>query len=217
MSGQTVWWWVRHAPVPDADGKLNGRRDVPCDVSDDRAFQALAALLPHAAVTITSPLLRTQQTLAAIVAAGAVLADPLVEADFVEQSFGAWEGLRWAEMQQRDPAAYAAFWLDPTGNAPPGGESFAEQMQRTAAAIERLSRRFDGHDIVCVSHGGSIRAAAAHALALSPRQAMGLVIDNLSITRLSRLDDGLLGSVDAAWRADCINAPCRWIRRADVC
>src|SRR5512132_2159396 len=128
MGRPSGWWWIRHAPVPGSEGRLNGQRDVDCDTSDEASFLVLAAMLPGDAVTVVSPLKRTRRTLAAIAAAGARPPEPLVEPDFVEQSFGCWEGLGWAEMQAGDPEAYAAFWRNPTRNAPPGGESFEAQM-----------------------------------------------------------------------------------------
>jgi alpha-ribazole phosphatase len=203
----TRWWWIRHAPVPDAAGRLNGRRDVDCDTSDAACFVPLAALLPSGAVTVISPLRRTRQTYEALRGAGAALTDPLIEPDFAEQSFGRWEGLRWSDMQAREPDAYARFWQDPVHNAPPAGESFAAQMQRTATAIERLSTGFEGRDVISVSHGGTIRAAVAHALALSPLAAMAIVVDNLTLTRLDRLADGLLQGVGRVWRVQMVNAP----------
>jgi alpha-ribazole phosphatase len=217
MTAPTRWWWVRHAPVPGAEGRINGRLDVDCDPSDAAAARALAALLPGDAVVIVSPLVRTRQTLAAISAAGSVRPEPLVEPDFVEQSFGAWEGLGWAQMQARDPGAYTWFWSDPTRNPPPGGESFAAQIERTAAAIERLSARYAGSDIVCVSHGGTIRAACAHALGLTPEIAMAIVVDNFSVTRLDCLDAGLLRGAGGVWRVHCVNAPACWIPGAALC
>ena len=42
MSRPTVWWWIRHAPVHGAEGRINGQRDVIWDVSDAAALQALA-------------------------------------------------------------------------------------------------------------------------------------------------------------------------------
>jgi alpha-ribazole phosphatase len=209
MNRPTGWWWIRHAPVPGSEGRLNGRREVDCDTSDQASLRILAALLPGDAVAVVSPLKRTRQTLAAIVGAGARLSEPLVEPDFTEQSFGCWEGLGWAEMQARDPEAHAAFWRDPTRNTPPGGESFAAQMRRTAAAIERLTRAFAGRDIVSVSHGGTIRAAVAHALGLVPEAAMAIVIDNLSVTRLSLVHDRLLAPSRATWLVQAVNVPCR--------
>jgi alpha-ribazole phosphatase len=112
-------------------------------------------------------------------------------------------------MQARDPETYAAFWRDPTRNAPPGGESFEAQIRRVAAAIGRLTAAFDGRDIVSVSHGGTIRAAVALALGLAPEAAMAIVIDNLSLTRLSLVHDRLLSPGRAAWLVQAVNAPCR--------
>jgi broad specificity phosphatase PhoE len=217
MTEATRWWWVRHGPVPDAEGRIIGHLDFGCDCSNTSVVNGLAALLPLQAVAVISPLLRTRQTLAAIAAAGGTSADPLVEADFIEQSFGEWEGLGWAQMQARDPDYYAHFWLDPTRNAPPGGESFSAQVERTAAAIERLSARFAGRDLVCVSHGGTIRAACAHALNLTTHVAMGIVVDNLSITRLDRVGAALLSGTGGLWRVHHINAPAHWTLQSTLC
>lgn len=210
MTRSTGWWWIRHAPVTGAEGHLNGRLDVDCDISDVSSFRTLAKRLPSGAITIVSPLRRTRQTLDALIAAGAHLPAPLVEPAFIEQSFGRWEGLSWPEMQRRDPELYAAFWQDPMRNAPPGGESFQAQMRRTGAAIERLTSRFEGRDIVCLSHGGTIRAAIAHALALSPETAMAIVVDNLSVTQLSFAHGRQLSPDRGAWLVQAINAPCKW-------
>jgi alpha-ribazole phosphatase len=210
MTRPTSWWWIRHAPVRGTEGRLNGQRDIDCDTSDERSFRALAAILPRDAIPVVSSLKRARQTLHAINAAGAGLPEPVVEPDFAEQSFGHWEGLSWAEMQAHDPEGYAAFWRNPTGNAPPGGESFEAQMRRVAAAIERLTAAFDGCDIVSVSHGGTIRAAVALALGLAPEAAMAIIIDNLSVTRMSLVHDRLLSPGRAAWLVQAVNVPCGW-------
>jgi alpha-ribazole phosphatase len=209
MTRPTSWWWIRHAPVRGAEGRLTGQRDVDCDTSDEQSFRTLAAMLPGGAVSVVSSLKRTRQTFDALAAAGPLLNEPVVEPDFVEQSFGRWEGLSWAEMQARDPDVYAAFWENPTRNAPPDGESFEAQMRRVAVSIERLNRAFAGRDIISISHGGTIRAAVAHALGLTPEAAMAIVIDNLSLTRLSQVHDRLLSPGRAAWLVQVVNVPCR--------
>lgn len=202
--------------------RLYGQQDEPCAIDDRAAFAALAALLPADAVRIVTPLRRTAMTLAAIdaagVAAGAACgtADPpLVEADLAEQHFGSWQGRTWAEMEAADPAAYRRFWADPTGNAPPGGESFRRVMARTRDAVERLSARFAGREIVAVAHGGTIRAAVGLALGLDAARTMAIAVDNLSLTRLARLPAvaaagdrhaGLGGD----WRVETVNAPSHW-------
>lgn len=204
------WWWVRHAPVAGADGRLYGQMDVDCETGDGDAFRALAASLPREAAWFVSPLQRTQQTLAAI---GALRAAPVptarVEPAFAEQHFGRWQGRSWPEMQAADPALYEAFWRNPTRTAPPGGESFLAQMRRTERAITRLSATTAETDLVCVAHAGTIRSAVALALNLTPEAALALVIDNLSITRLEFVADGLLHSHGGAWRVRTVNQPGR--------
>lgn len=217
MSASTQWWWVRHAPVPDVGGRILGRLDADCDTSDTASFEALAEILPGEAIWIVSTLRRTQATFAAIRAFRPALPEPLVEPAFVEQSFGRWEGLSWPEMQTANPETYAAFWRDPTRNAPPEGESFATQMARVGAAIAGLTREFAGRAIVAIAHGGTIRAAVAEALALSPPQAMAVVIDNLSVTRLDHLADQPRPVTGGAWRVRCVNVPCRWNPEAGAC
>lgn len=210
MSGDTHWWWVRHAPVAGADGRIYGQLDVAADTSDGESFRTLAAILPGDAVWVVTPLRRTRDTARAIAAAGAALPEAIVEPAFSEQNFGRWQGLSWAGMQAADPVAYAGFWQDPTRSAPPGGESYAHHIGRARAAIERLTAAHGGRNIVSISHGGTIRAAVATALALSPDAAMAIVIDNLSITRLSNVGDGLLRGCGGVWLVKGVNMPCCW-------
>jgi alpha-ribazole phosphatase len=210
MTGVTHWWWVRHAPVADGTSRLYGRLDVPCDCSNLAAFEALAEVLPGDAVWVVSSLLRARQTFEAIRAFRPALAEPLTRADFDEQDFGAWQGLSWNDMQAKDGDAYQRFWQDPTGNAPPQGESFAAVIKRVAAGISDLNRAYRGRSIVAIAHGGSIRAAVAVALKLSPAIAMAIVIDNLSVTRLDHLDGGGSAVSGSAWRVHGVNLPCPW-------
>jgi len=204
MSTTTRWWWIRHAPVIGHEGKPYGARDVPCDTSDTEAFLSLARDLPEDAVWVTSHLSRAKDTAAAIVAAGLEAPEPVIETDFGEQDFGDWQGLAWGEMENFDPAAYKAFWQDPAGSAPPGGESFADLITRASAVIERWNEAHSGRDIVAVTHGGTIRAAVAHALDLSPNKAMSVQVDNLSLTRLEHIEGGLLRG---HWRVTAVNQP----------
>lgn len=183
----TRWWWVRHAPVTVNQGRIYGAADLDCDTDDRASFDGLAALLPEGAALITSHLKRTHQTAAAIRAAGLDLPDPREETALGEQSFGAWQGQRFEELQG-DPAFTGHhFWLCPGYFRPPEGESFADLIARVAEAVERLSDEHAGRDVVCVAHGGTIRAALALALGLDAEGALGFTIDNLSVTRLDRI------------------------------
>lgn len=198
----TRWWWVRHAPVRVNDGRIYGQTDHPCDCTDEALFRALAKQLPEDAVWVTSTLLRTIQTADALRAAGATGPEILRETAFVEQSFGDWQGLKYAELHEKRRDAWHRFWLAPAHEAPPGGESFVDLLDRVTPAIERLTTEHRGRDIVAVTHGGTIRAAIAHALQIPPETALAFSIDNVSLTRLEHVDGPGLGH---GWRVAVVN------------
>ncbi|MEO5375546.1 MAG: histidine phosphatase family protein [Alphaproteobacteria bacterium] len=196
MTGETRWWWVRHAPVAWAGVRIYGHTDLDCDVSDRAAFIGLAAGLPPGAVTVRSHLTRTLRTAQAIGFEPAV-----VEPDLAEQGFGAWEGESWDGLRAAGDPHLEAFWRAPFTVAPPGGESFVQVVERVRAVVERLSVLHARRDIVAVAHSGSIRAALAVALDLSPEKAHAVAVDNLSLTRI---DHG-----SAGWSVRAVNLPPR--------
>jgi len=198
MSGMwTRWWWLRHAPVPCPEGRIHGNLDLACDVSDEGDFQRLAGLLPVNPVLVESGLMRCRQTAGALELAGLVLPPPEIEPALAEQDFGHWQGSSWLHLETAKDPALAEFWRDPAGTAPPGGESFAEMVARVRPAIDRLNALFAGRDILAIAHAGTIRAALAVALDLSPAAALRFVIRPLSLTRIDASPEG--------WRVDSVN------------
>ncbi len=203
---ETRWWLVRHAPVPDPEGRILGQLDHAADTGDTETLEDLARTLPAQGVALTTPLTRTGQTARALVAAGLRLPRPEPVAALMEQHFGAWQGRTWGALLDADPPdpAVAAFWADPASAAPPGGESFAAVRVRVAEALDALSTRHAGRDIIAVVHAGTVRAALAHALDLSPAAALRVAVAPLSLTRLDRLDG--VGADGPCWRVVCVNA-----------
>jgi alpha-ribazole phosphatase len=189
MGSETKLWLIRHAPVDGPCGVIHGP-DAPADVSDATALAALKAKLPAHAFAVCSPARRTLET------ALALGLDPLAQACFGEQDFGAWTGRRHDDLAAEIGEAYRDFWKSPASNAPPGGESFVEQIGRTADGLAALPPG----DVVLIAHSGTIRAALAIALDLAPETALRFVIDPLSLTRIDRLDHG--------WRVVAVNV--RW-------
>jgi broad specificity phosphatase PhoE len=208
MGVVTRWWWIRHAPVTANQGCCYGQTDFPCDVDDAAAFGALAPLLPQGAVWLASPLQRTQMTATALLAAGAPPPDPAIEIepDLIEQHFGDWQGVKYSELYGRRGDEWRRFWLAPAHETPPGGESFAALAGRVQTAIERLSERHRGRDIVSVSHGGPIRAALGLALDIAPEQSLTFAIDNLSLTRIEHFPEPIAAH---GWRVVTVNLPPR--------
>jgi len=206
----TRWWWLRHAPVVGQEGRLYGATDVACDCSDETLFRNLAARLPEEAAWIVSPLSRTHATAEAIAwHRQKAPARFEVETRFVEQDFGVWQGRTYDELAAAESEAWQRFWQAPAQAVPPGGESFSALCRRVAEGIEALTRRHSGSDIVCVSHGGPIRAALSLALGLPPERALAFAIDNCTVTRLDHIadkspEDG--GYVEGSWRIALVNA-----------
>ncbi|MEO5335481.1 MAG: histidine phosphatase family protein [Magnetospirillum sp. WYHS-4] len=195
----TRWWWIRHAPVIGFEGVAYGDGDVPCDISDGTRFSRLSAALPKGAVWVASPLSRARQT------ALALGGTPTLEPHLAEQHFGAWQGRRWEELQDGTGGVCETFWADPGNSAPPGGESFAQVIARTARVIDRLTEEHSGRDIVAVAHGGTIRAAVALALGLEATRALAVAIGNLTITRLDHMGGPILSGRGGIWRVNLVN------------
>jgi broad specificity phosphatase PhoE len=198
----TSFWLIRHAIVDEnARAILYGRLDVelcPTSLLEQRPmYEALARRLPRPAAWVVTPLSRTRRTADAIFEAGYPAAVPMIEPDLAEQHLGEWQGLEHAELPSRLTMPKHAFWPLGGWERPPGGESMAEVILRAGAVLERLAAKFAGEEVVVVSHGGTIRAAVAHALRIGPDSALHLAIQNLSLTRLERHPDG--------WRVVCVN------------
>jgi alpha-ribazole phosphatase len=181
-SNVTRWFWVRHAPAIDPEGRLYGQRDVDCDCSDAAAFAGLARALPNDAVWLATPLSRTTKTAAAIRAAGLAAPEPIVEPLLMEQNFGEWQGQIRAEVTKYP------LWIAAPYTQAPGGESFVEVYARVRAGIERWNAEVPGRDIVAVAHGGTIRSALGVALHLPPETALAFSCENLSLTVIEHFD-----------------------------
>jgi len=198
----TGFWLIRHALVDEnARAILYGTMDVELCAStlleQTPMYRALAQRLPRPASWTVTPLSRTRRTAEAIFAAGYPRATLTVEPDLIEQSLGEWQGLPHAALPPLLTLPVPPFWPLAALEHPPGGETMAHVIARVGAALERLAVSHAGRDVVVVMHGGSIRAAVAHALRIAPDAALQLSVQNLSLTRLERHE--------TAWRVVCVN------------
>ncbi|MBB5373950.1 histidine phosphatase family protein [Acidocella aromatica] len=189
------FWLVRHALVhPDSLCYLYGTDDVPlCETTmqaQSGRYAALAARLPRPARLICTPLSRTRLTADALIRAGYPKSEPEIDPAFVEQNFGQLQGMPIARFDERGHTERHPFWPIHAAETPPGGESFAHLITRVGEGLEALLGSATGEHTIIVSHGGAIRAACAHALGLTPHQALCLQIDNISLTRLEFNDRG---------------------------
>ncbi len=149
---------ARHGETPDnAHGLILGRRDPPLSQAGQEQSARLAARIATDGVAAIwcSPLLRARQT--AAVVAEAIRVEPTVLEDLIESDRGSWEGQRFEEISAVTPELFAAFEAAEDGFAFPGGESLAQQVERTRRALTVVAG--GPRPALVVAHAGTIRAA----------------------------------------------------------
>lgn len=189
----TRFWLIRHALVdPEARKTLYGIQDVPVCAetmaAQGAAYTALGRRLPQPARWFVTPLSRTRLTAEAVFAGGYPAQELHVEPGMIEQGFGSLQGTPNAVLHTKLALPKHDFWPISAAERPHEGESFEDVIGRVGHTIERLAREHGDADLVIVCHGGTIRAAMAHALGIRGDSALRLTVGNISLTRLERRD-----------------------------
>ncbi|MFZ1154294.1 MAG: histidine phosphatase family protein [Solirubrobacteraceae bacterium] len=164
--GQTAYNLERrfqgHLPVPLDDTGRTQAADLA-----ERA-SAGAGGTPFAALWC-SPLLRARET--ADIVAKRIGLEPREEPRMMETDAGNWTDRLFSDVQAEDPDGFVGFINGDPGFAFPGGESFAQQGIRIAAALQDIEQSDLPALVVC--HGVVIRIAlfqrAGHKVALAER------------------------------------------------
>jgi probable phosphoglycerate mutase len=193
MESATRLILVRHGETAmTAQGRYSGRGDVP--LSEQGEAQAMAAagrvagIARDVTAVVTSPLKRCVRT-AELIAAEVGGADVTVIPDLIECDFGEWEGLTFAEVQERWPGEMTA-WLDSTSVAPPGGESFEAVAKRVRGALASVLSSYPSGVVVLVSHVSPIKLILRDALAASDAFLHRLFLDAAGVSTMDVWPDG---------------------------
>ncbi len=204
MGKITRWHFVRHAPVINAPKSLlYATPDEPADCSDAASFGGLATFLPIDALLLTTGLQRTEATADAIAGKGWTHGTRQIEERLAEQHYGDWHGRDLNEIRRTEGGDLRhKHWMTTADDLPTGGESFRMVAARVAQAMDEWTARVGGGAIVAVAHGGTIRAALAHALGIDLDRALTISVENLSTTRIDHVPgEGLGGD----WRVVYVN------------
>jgi 2,3-bisphosphoglycerate-dependent phosphoglycerate mutase len=182
---------IRHGETEwNVDGRIQGQLDIPLNEMGRWQVHrlALAVADENIAAIYSSDLLRAMET-AQAVARGT--GKPIVtDTGLRERGFGTFEGLSYAEVNQRWPAE-AERWRkrDPNFGAP-GGETLNQFYARSVSTATRLAERHPGETVALVAHGGVMdclyRAASRVALDAPRSWQLG----NASINRLLHTPQG---------------------------
>ena len=184
---------VRHGETAlTAQGRFSGRGDVP--LSEQGEAQAMAAagrvagIARDVAAVATSPLSRCTRT-AELIAAEQGGVKVTVVPDLIECDFGAWEGLTFAEAQERWPDVMDA-WLDSTSVAPPDGESFDAVAARVRRAVGTVLRAYPSSVVVVVSHVSPLKLILRDALVADNAFLHRLFLDPAGVSTIDVWPDG---------------------------
>lgn len=177
--GETVWHAEnRYAGVSDIELTERGRAQAH-------------SLAPWAAVAsidvlATSDLRRAAETGAVVAQAAGVAA--LINRGIREVSFGEAEGLTRTEMQEKFPAALAAFLASPASSPLPGGEPGAHAAERGLGAIvDLMQAQQETATVALVAHTTLIRLMLCRLLGipLDDYRRRFPALGNATITTLS--------------------------------
>ena len=184
---------VRHAATAwTAQGRFQGQTDVPLSPHGQRQMAALAQrLMTETLHTLyASDLQRAWETAQAIATPHAlrVQAEPRLR----EMAFGRWEGLTYAEIQQRDVQALAAWERDQLNRAPPGGETLLQMAERVRAAYASMVMHRQDQSIGVIAHGGPLQLLLCLALGLPPQAYWQFAVAPASLSELWVYEPGAI-------------------------
>jgi alpha-ribazole phosphatase len=155
---------IRHGET-GRHGFLDGRTDVPLTAEGWRQLDVQTQDM--SARTVISSHLKRARAFASDLATrtGVWLT---IDEGWAELDFGAWDGRRWAEIEGEGDGReqLVAFYSDPTGSRPPGGENWADFEARVLQALDRALVEAQSGHVLVIAHGGPIRCALAQLLGM---------------------------------------------------
>lgn len=144
---------LRHAESTwNVDGRWQGRADPALSPAGRAAAERAGALLPRFSSIVASDLVRARETAQLIARSWADARLAWVTPLLAERTVGPWQGLTRAQIETRWPGYLAG------QQRPAGFEADESVLRRLRAALAVLERDFPGRRVLCVTHGGLIRA-----------------------------------------------------------
>ena len=173
---------IRHAAT-DLSGTFCGHIDPSLNpIGEAQARELVSCLRGRSFTAIySSDLLRARQTAEFI---SDSLHVPLyLLPDFREIAFGAWEGLRWNEIEARFPREAQAWIAEYPHCAAPGGESFDAFQARVMCCVQKKISESNG-PVCIVSHGGVIRLLLTQVFDVDEAEAWSLTREHAKVIDL---------------------------------
>ena len=146
---------VRHGRTAlNAEGRLQGRLDVPLDDVGREQAKAVVAHVGAVDELISSPLRRATET-------AEFFGQPYATDErWIELAYGTYEGTAYTDL----PSEAWDHWKTNVSWAPEGGESLTALGERVRGACLELTERARDRDVAVVTHVSPMKAAVAWVL-----------------------------------------------------
>jgi broad specificity phosphatase PhoE len=204
---ETLLYLIRHGATPANEQRpyvLQGR-GIDTSLSDTgrRQAEAVAGFLAprQLDVVLSSPMRRARETAEAIAAPHRITVGVLEQIS--ECDVGRWEGRDWGSIMQDDAEAYQAFMDDPAAHGYPGGESYADVLDRIGGPIDDVLASHRGQTVAVVAHNIVNRVYVARLMGWPLSRAREIRQDNTGINVIrGREDETTLMSFNVRFHLD---------------
>ena len=162
----TTIYLIRHGETPlTPERRFSGSGGSNPGLTEKGREQArtvgreLAARKPE--VLLVSPMQRTRDTAEEI--SKFVNLDPVIDEDWIEASFGKWDGLTPDEVEERFPDEFRS-WVSDAWYPQGGGEPYAAVSERAGLALNKVAAEYPGQTVAIVTHNVVVKGAVCVAL-----------------------------------------------------
>jgi probable phosphoglycerate mutase len=172
--GQTDW---------NIRGKIQGSCDIELNDAGIKQAEELGEYLSNKEFKFTkiftSPLKRAMKTAEIL----SKRTNTLYEAinGLEEINLGEWEGLTWAEVQEKYPTEYKEWYQNRRYTRPPQGESYQDMLQRVLSSVHKIKTE-NMDEVVIVTHSAVIMCLQCHLYNTPLEEMSKFKTDNTSIT-----------------------------------
>jgi broad specificity phosphatase PhoE len=183
---------VRHGSTEwNEQERFRGLADIGLSELGIRQAEATCVRLANLPVSkiYTSPLRRALQT-ANIIARPHKL-EPIPLDGITDINFGKFQGLSFAEAEEKYKEIFSLWMRNPEKVTFPGGESLAEVRERSSSALDEIIAGLKDETVIFVSHKVVIGMLICHYLGLKDSQFRQVAQDTCAVNTFNRQSDNI--------------------------
>lgn len=165
VTARTRLYLIRHGEVQGAGiPRYNGHADVSLSERGVAQYHAFTERLAGTRISACYSSDLTRCRVGGEILGRHLGLEPVTDPALRELNIGVWEGMTWAEIQEKYPEQWAARLADIVNYRVPGGENLLDLEARLIPAIRGIVERHQGEEVLVVAHGGANRVVLLNAI-----------------------------------------------------